>query len=336
MLKTPASTPAFTVHQDKNTISLKDFAKKIQQSSRMANYSRIEKIGEGTYGVVYKGRDKATGNLVALKKVRLTEDQGIPATTLREVCTLKELKHKRVVNLLETLMEIGKLYLVFEYIDFDMRRYMDTLKDEECVPRHLTKSFMYQIFDGLNFCHARRVIHRDLKPQNILVAKNGQVKIADFGLARAFSVPMRAVTHEIVTLWYRSPEVLLGTCDSAYGLGVDIWSMGCIFAELWTLNPLFEGDSEIDQCFKIFSILSTPNEEVWPGVSHLPNWHTFFPHWATYTLSEHVDNMETTDPQAFDLLKRCFFYNPADRIFAIEAMAHPYFKDFDPNSIPLL
>ncbi|OQV15908.1 Cyclin-dependent kinase 1 [Hypsibius exemplaris] len=315
---------AFVIPQDSERVCLKEFAKK--RASRMENYSKIEKIGEGTYGVVYKGRDKTTGVIVALKKVRINDDQGIPATTLREVCALKEVQHNRIVRLIESLMEINKLYLVFEYIDFDMRRYMDTIKEGECVPRNLIQSFMYQIFEGINFCHGRRIIHRDLKPQNVLVSKDGAIKIADFGLARAFSVPMRAVTHEIVTLWYRSPEVLLGTSESSYGLGVDIWSIGCILAELWTLNPIFEGDSEIDQCFKIFAVLSTPTEEVWPGVTTLPNWLTSCPVWSEYTLDQEVGDMVVTDEHAFDLLKRCFFYSPADRIFAVEALTHPYFE----------
>ena len=115
------------------------------------------------------------------------------------------------------------------------------------------------------FCHQRRVLHRDLKPQNLLIDKSGAIKLADFGLARAFGIPVRVYTHEVVTLWYRAPEILLGS--NKYSCPVDIWSIGCIFAEMANKRPLFQGDSEIDQLFRIFRVLRTPNEEIWPGIN---------------------------------------------------------------------
>jgi len=126
------------------------------------------------------------------------------------------------------------------------------------------KLFLYQLCNGLNYCHSRRIIHRDLKPQNLLIDRNGTLKIADFGLARAFSLPIKTLTHEIETLWYRAPEVLLG--QKQYSLGVDIWAVGCIFAELTEKKPLFCGDSEIDQIFKIFQFHGTPTTAQWMNV----------------------------------------------------------------------
>lgn len=135
-----------------------------------------------------------------------------------------------------------KLYLVFEFVDLDLKKYMD--QHNHNLSQYQVKLYLYQILNGLNFCHSRRIIHRDLKPQNILVDKKGNVKLADFGLARAFGVPIKTLTHEVETLWYRAPEILMG--QKQYSLGVDMWSLGCIFSEMVEKKPLFMGDSEID------------------------------------------------------------------------------------------
>jgi serine/threonine protein kinase len=181
---------------------------------------------------------------------------------------------------------------------------------------------MFEMLKGLEFCHAHRIIHRDLKPQNILVDKAGTVKLADFGLARTFSIPLRTYTHEIVTLWYRAPEVLLG--EKHYSTPVDIWSIGCIFAEMIRRKALFPGDSEIDQLFKIFQVLGTPNEEIWPGVTKLPDFKPSFPQWPTIDITLRVPGI---DPAGLDLLKQMVCYEPSKRISARDALRHPYFKD---------
>ncbi|XP_022666425.1 cyclin-dependent kinase 1-like isoform X2 [Varroa jacobsoni] len=295
----------------------------------MENYTKIEKIGEGTYGVVYKGRDKRSNEIVAMKKIRLeNEDEGVPSTAIREVSTLKELRHKNIVSLMETVLPEGKLYLVFEFLKMDLKRYLDTcVPKKEFLPEPVIRQFMYQLLDAIFFCHQRRIIHRDLKPQNILVGNNGDLKIADFGLARSFSVPVRVYTHEVVTLWYRAPEVLLGS--PRYCTPVDIWSLGCIFAELYTKKPLFHGDSEIDQLFRIFRTLGTPREEEWPGVSSMPDYKPHFPNWRTNILSANCDAVRG---HALDLLQKCLVYNPVKRITARAALEHAYFENFDPES----
>lgn len=160
---------------------------------------------------------------------------------------------------------------------------------------------MHQMLDAISFCHLNRILHRDLKPQNLLVDGTGHIKLADFGLARSFNIPMRAYTHEVVTLWYRAPEILLGT--KLYATAVDIWSLGCIFAEMVLRKTLFAGDSEIDQLYKIFHMMGTPNEKNWPGVSQLPEYRAIFPKWDEENLPNGIKNH--SDRELYDLFKVC-------------------------------
>lgn len=167
-----------------------------QYKNNLDRYQKLEKIGEGTYGVVYKARDKVTNNIIALKKIRLEqEDEGVPSTAVREICLLKELQHPNVVELKQVVHGDNKLYLAFEFLDQDLKKYLD-IAGGPLAPQ-LVKGILYQFLNGLAFCHAHRVIHRDLKPQNLLVDRHGNLKLADFGLARAFSLPMRTYTHEV-------------------------------------------------------------------------------------------------------------------------------------------
>lgn len=165
-------------------------------------------------------------------------------------------------------------------------------------------------------------VNRDLKPQNILVSHGGHIKIADFGLARAFVPPIRPLTHEVVTLWYRAPEILLG-CKT-YALPVDMWSVGTIIAEMATKKPLFPGDSEIDEVFKIFRVLGTPNEEIWPGVTTLQDWNNDFPMWPTLQIGRFVFNL--SDP-GINLIERLCTLNPSRRLSARDSLLHPFFDE---------
>lgn len=291
------------------------------------NYKFMEKVGEGAYGMVYKGMNKNTEEVVAIKKIRLLEkEEGIPAFAIRECSMLKELRHPNIVNLIDVFFFEEKIYFILEYLKADLRTYMDL---HEKMDSALIKSYTYQIFQALMFCHQRRVLHRDLKPHNLLINESGCIKIADFGLARAVNIPLRGYTPEVVTLWYRAPEILLNS--SRYASPIDIWSVGTIFAEMINNTPIFQGDSEIDQLFRIFRILRTPTEELWPGVTQFNAFQTIFPKWTSMNLRSSLKEIE---PAGADLLEQLFIYNPCQRITARQALLHPYFDDLDKNCLP--
>jgi len=285
-------------------------------------FQKLEKIGEGTYGIVYKAKDKLTGDILALKKIRLeAEDEGIPSTAIREIALLKQLQHGNIVRLYDVVHTEKRLTLVFEYLDKDLKKHLDScgdkgLKLQQC------KSFLYQLCDAIHYCHKNRVLHRDLKPQNLLLTNEGQLKLADFGLARAFGIPVRSFTHEVVTLWYRPPDVLMGS--KHYNTSVDMWSAGCIFAEMLTGRPLFPGTSEKDQLHKIFQILGTPTLESWPGMEQLPQYKTDFP---VFPAKDFRKLFTMLDSNGIDILKAFLQYNPEKRISANEAMNHPHLAE---------
>lgn len=290
------------------------------------DYERLEKIGEGTYGVVYKARAKTTGEIVALKKIRLDGDcDGVPSTAIREISFLKELDNFNIVKLHGVLHSNGdrKLHLVFEYLDQDLKKYIDSFNGNQ-IPQWIIKSYLYQLLLGVAFCHEKRILHRDLKPQNLLINDQGALKLADFGLARAIGIPVRTFTHEVVTLWYRAPEILLG-CQH-YSMTVDVWSIGCILAEMVTCRSLFQGDSEIDQLFRIFRTLGTPDEEIWPGVSQFPDYKTSFPKWQVQDIAS-VISQHHLEVEGMNLLRRMLIYNPERRVTAKDALYNSYFKD---------
>ncbi|CAO3570235.1 unnamed protein product [Mortierella alpina] len=287
----------------------------------MDKYQKIEKLGEGTYGIVYKAQNRETNDVVALKRIRLdNEEEGVPCTAIREISLLKELKQPNIVRLYDVLHTEKKLTLVFEFLDSDLKKFLDTYSGDIDV---LTiKQLMYQLMKGIAYCHEHRVLHRDLKPQNLLINKKGDLKLGDFGLARAFGIPVRSYSHEVVTLWYRAPDVLMGS--KQYSTSIDIWSAGCIFAEMSSGRPLFPGSSVKDQLLKIFKILGTPTEETWPGVSRLPEYRPDFPLYSPIPLENLVPKL---DPLGIDLLSRLVSYNPDKRISAEAALTHPYFDE---------
>ncbi|XP_018017988.1 cyclin-dependent-like kinase 5 [Hyalella azteca] len=290
----------------------------------MAGYEKLEKIGEGTYGTVFKAKNRETQEIVALKRVRLnTDDTGIPASALREIGFLKELHHKNIICLMDVLLNPNdhRLTLIFEHCDQDLKKYFDCLNGE--IDPDIVKSFMFQLLRGLDFCHSRNILHRDLKPQNLLINKNNELKLADFGLARAFGIPVRCYSSEMVTLWYRPPDVLFGA--NLYNTSIDMWSAGCIFAELANAGrPLFPGNDEDDQLKRIFKLLGTPTPETWPGMSSLPDYRPM-PHYpVTISFSQLCPKLNA---KGRDVLQRLLVCCPDLRISADDAMCFPYFAD---------
>lgn len=292
----------------------------------IGEYERLEKIGEGTYGVVYKARSLRTNQIVALKRIRLDSDsEGVPSTAIREISFLKELsEHFNIVKLIDVSHSSGdrKLHLVFEYLDQDLKKYMDSHNGK--IPHYIMKSFLYQLLSGVAFCHSKRILHRDLKPQNLLINSQGALKLADFGLARSISIPVRTYTHEVVTLWYRAPEILLGCTN--YSMWVDVWSIGCILAEMTTGRSLFQGDSEIDQLYRIFRMLGTPDDNVWPGFSQLKDYQDKFPKWPKQDIVN-VAVVGDLEMEGQSLLRRMLVYFPERRITCIAALESNYFRD---------
>jgi cyclin-dependent kinase len=288
-------------------------------------YIRTTKLGEGTYGVVYRAKDQKGQEIYALKKIRLqAEEEGIPSTAIREISLLKELNHINIVKLYEVLHSPKKLTLVFEYVEQDLKKILDMAKGKG-LDIKFTKNLLYQLLRGVDHIHKYKVLHRDLKPQNLLINKDNILKIADFGLARGYGIPVKNYTHEVVTLWYRPPDVLLG--NKTYGTTVDMWSIGCIFAEMASGKPLFTGNSEVDQLKKIFEIMGTPTDNYASSLKELPEWgvgDNNFEEKKPQNFKELIPNL---DNEGIDLLQKFLQLEPDKRISCEEALKHPFFDD---------
>uniref|UniRef100_A0A8C8C4L0 Protein kinase domain-containing protein n=1 Tax=Oncorhynchus tshawytscha TaxID=74940 RepID=A0A8C8C4L0_ONCTS len=253
---------------------------------KLETYVKLGKLGEGTYATVFKGRSKLTENLVALKEIRLEHEEGAPCTAIREVSLLKNLKHANIVTLHDIIHTERSLTLVFEYLDSDLKQYLDNCGN--LMSMNNVKIFMFQLLRGLSYCHKRKILHRDLKPQNLLINDKGELKLADFGLARAKSVPTKTYSNEVVTLWYRPPEVLLGTTE--YSTPIDMWGVGCILFEMATGRPMFPGSSVKEELHLVFRIIGTPKEDSWPGISNNDEFRSYmFPEYRPQPLINHND-----------------------------------------------
>ena len=297
--------------------------------SKESKYIRTTKLGEGTYGVVYRAKDQKGQEIYALKKIRLqAEEEGIPSTAIREISLLKELNHVNIVKLYEVLHSPKKLTLVFEYVEQDLKKIMDAA-DGKGLEMNLVKSFLYQLLRGVDYIHKSKVLHRDLKPQNLLINKDNIMKIGDFGLARGYGIPVKNYTHEVVTLWYRPPDVLLG--NKTYGTTVDMWSIGCIFSEMVTGKPLFPGNSETDQLKKIFSIMGTPTENFASSLTELPEWGVGENNFEVNKPQNLKELLKNFDDEGLDLLQKFLQLEPDKRISAEEALKHPFFDDILPT-----
>ena len=297
----------------------------IKELRNSAIYERVQQVGEGTYGKVYKTKNSITNEYVAVKKLRLeSEREGFPITAIREIKLLQSFNHPNIVGLLEMMVEHNQIYMVFDYMDHDLTGLLThpELELQECHRKFIFK----QLMEGLNYLHEKRIIHRDIKGSNILLDNLGNLKIADFGLARTMKIlgegEVADFTNRVITIWYRPPELLLGATD--YGREVDIWGVGCLLIELYTKMAAFRGMDEISQLTKIFNILGTPTLESWPEIDKLPWFEMLKPKINIASkFKQKYSNVMSLD--AYKLAEKLLALNPKHRPTAHEALQNQYF-----------
>jgi len=299
-------------------------------------YKRLNTISEGVYGVVHRCIDRETNEMVALKKIKLYKTQsGFPLSSLREIGILLDLDHPNIVKVREVVVSetTADVFMVMEYAHNCMQNLIIQQRVEFSTGQ--VKTLMHDLLTGLNFMHKKWYLHRDLKTANLLYTNDGYLKICDYGMARQFGMPLAPYTNLVVTPWYRAPELLLGT--EIYGPAIDVWSCGCIFAEIFMKKVLFHGKGELNQIELIFELLGTPNEEIWPKVSDLP-------HWGKFKLQEYpgkfddiftvkkVEKFELSE-SGKDFLHKLLWIYPEKRLTAEEALKHAWFTE-EPLPVP--
>ena len=292
-------------------------------------FQKIELLGEGGYGYVYKVelKDKP-GEYYALKKFKESRNrEGFNISAIREITILKELNHENIEKVIDTFYGINCLYVQFEYIDCVLSKLIKfNLKNEKFLTEADIKGIMLQILTGLAEIHNNGILHRDLAPSNILINKNGVIKIADFGLSRFIASPDREMTKGVITKYYRAPEIFFEA--KYYSFSIDIWSAGCILAEMILCDVLFRGNDEIEIMTNIFTFLGIPNENNWPDVKQLQRY-IVFKGGPAITIQKKFNNCSE---ECRDLLEKMLVLNPNKRITANEALKHPYFSCNPPPS----
>uniref|UniRef100_A0A0N5C8P3 cyclin-dependent kinase n=1 Tax=Strongyloides papillosus TaxID=174720 RepID=A0A0N5C8P3_STREA len=317
-------------YQKKLIASLPVYYAGISGCRSVEEYKTLNRIQEGTFGVVFRAQCKRTDEIVAMKKLKMDKEKdGFPITSIREInMLLKCGSHPNIVNVKEIVVgdNMDSIYMVMEYVEHDMKSLLDYLAQRN---KHFTisqvKCLMKQLLAGLEHLHSEWILHRDLKTSNLLMNHRGILKIGDFGLAREYGDPLERYTSIVVTLWYRSPELLLGV--KYYSTAIDMWSTGCIFAEFLTLKPLFPGRGEPEQITKIYDILGTPTEKMWPGYSNLPlvkKWS--LPNRSYNQLKSKIGDKSLTE-KGYKLLNKFLTYDPEKRITAEEALKHEWFDE---------
>jgi len=289
---------------------------------KLRRYEKIDFLGEGQFATVYKAKDKEyEDRIVAVKKIKLGSraeaQDGINRTALREIKLLQELNHRNIIELVDVFGHKSNVSIVMNFMDTDLEI---IIKDTSLILTAANiKCYILQTLLGLEYLHQNWILHRDLKPNNLLVDAKGCLKLGDFGLAKYFGSPNRLYTHEVVTRWYRAPELLFGA--KKYGVGVDIWAVGCILAELLLRIPFLAGETCLDQLSKIFQALGTPTEETWPGVTSLPDYIQF----KHQTGTRLRDIFTAAGDDLLDLLTSLLTLCPLKRANCTEALKMPYF-----------
>ncbi|KAM4651013.1 cyclin-dependent kinase 11B isoform 2-T2 [Discoglossus pictus] len=308
----------------------------LQGCRSVEEFQCLNRIEEGTYGVVYRAKDRKTDEIVALKRLKMEkEKEGFPITSLREINTILKAQHPNIVTVREIVVgsNMDKIYIVMNYVEHDLKSLMETMK-QPFLPGEV-KTLMIQLLRGVRHLHDNWILHRDLKTSNLLLSHAGILKVGDFGLAREYGSPLKPYTPIVVTLWYRAPELLLGAKE--YSTAIDMWSVGCIFGELLTQKPLFPGKSEIDQINKVFKDLGTPSEKIWPGYGELPAVKKMtFTEYPYNNLRKRFGAL--LSDHGFDLMNKFLTYCPAKRISAEDGLKHEYFREtplpIDPSMFP--
>ncbi|KAJ3184828.1 Cyclin-dependent kinase 10 [Gaertneriomyces sp. JEL0708] len=290
-------------------------------------YEKLNRIGEGTYGIVYRARSRENGRILALKRIRMEqESEGMPVSSLREIALLRSLRHENIVQVVDVAVGVGleNIFMVMEYCEQDMGNLMDNMVNKGLGYREPeVKCLLQQLLSGLGYLHSNYIIHRDLKLSNLLLTSHGILKIADFGLARTFAKPAQPMTPNVVTLWYRAPELLFG--EKEYTTAIDMWAVGCIFGELLLGRPLLPGKEERQQIDLICRLLGTPNSRIWPGFDKLPYVKTIKLPQSQY---DNVDARFTGYRYCVrQLLKALLTYHPPSRIDVHKALRHAYFRE---------
>jgi serine/threonine protein kinase len=303
-------------------------------------FKKLRTLGKGTYGEVYECQDQREHCKVALKKLIIRgRSQGIPATTIREIGILLSLQHENIVKLKSIDQDTAGVYLIFEMMHTDLSYLIK--KHHDLLSVKAIKYITYQILKGVDYMHSKRIFHRDLKPANILVNNTGTaIKIADFGLSRTIHQPFRPYSHEILTIWYRSPEMCLDKC-SEYSIGVDVWSIACILAEMALGSALFKGNEEMHMLYQYFKVFGFPADGCWPKSLEKCSRYDFGKIRATEE-GKNIDKRlaKVLGGKSFyqrfssilgesgaDLLRLMFALDPLRRVSCREAMKHTFFDE---------
>jgi len=308
---------------------------------KVKRYTKEEKVGEGAYAVIYSGREclvslpdvqeeivtetlpmnAIQGRRVAIKRMKKIKDRsGIEISALREIKNLKRISSENVIEILDVFEQEKFIHIVLPFMESNLEVIIKS-KKLVFMPQDV-KSWMLMISRGLYECHSRFILHRDIKPNNVLISKRGEVKLADFGLSADFGFPVRQMTNQVITRWYKAPELLLGSTN--YTFSIDIWALGCLFAELLLRTPYLPGSDDVHQLELTFTALGTPTEEDWPEIRNLPGYRLDF---QKHPKNDFSSLFSAAGPDAIDLIEKMLTYNPSKRIDIEKILEHRYFKN---------